>query len=757
MSAAQDPTVVELRLFGPPSVRVRGKLTSLQPKRLALLSYLTIAKPGSLHRRDVLLALFWPDCDSGRARASLRQALTGLRQALGDGVIVTQGDEGVGVARERVSCDVCRFGICLNEGDLDTAIQHYGGPLMHGVFLRGCHEFECWAEKERAHLEKAFTKTLEQLARTAETAGDMETATRRWDQLVDHEPTNAHAVLRVMTLLEAAQDRAAALRIADRHVAAWEEVAAAPNPAVVEMAERMKQEPRGLDVAPARVRSSRDKRRVASVAAVAVTMLTLLGIGLWGGARPTAPPIGDLPRLVVLPFDNVGPHPTAYVVDGFTEEINSRLARISGLYVTSRTSASLYKGRAKPLRDIGEELNVAFALAGAVRIDTTGPSSGRIRITAELLRIADGQRLWSDHFSAQFAPGAIFDVQSDIANEVARALNVVLIGSERVAITSHPTDNADAFDLYLLGRFHWNKRSQAGLEQAASYFEQAIQQDTAYALAYAGLADVYAILSAWGFAVPNVVNPKGKAAAHKALELDSTLAEAYVSLGWITFAYDRDWKAAESYFRRAIALNPRYATAHHWYSIVSLPLGRFDTAHAAIQRARQLSPLSMIINTQIALPFYYNRQHDAALEHFLAIMAIDSLYPPLLFELGEVYMAKGMYEDAVRVLARSNQISPNSRTRGVLGMAYGMAGRRDEAMAVLRELRESASQQYVPATAFAWLFIGLGEADSALSWLERAYEDRNWHLLLAGVDTHFDPLRGDPRFEELLARLNLPS
>jgi TolB-like protein/Flp pilus assembly protein TadD len=450
--------------------------------------------------------------------------------------------------------------------------------------------------------------------------------------------------------------------------------------------------------------------------------------------------------IAVLPFENLSGNPeNAYFTDGIQEEILTRLAKIADLKVISRTSTARYKSSPDNLRQIAKQLGVANILEGTVQ-----KAADQVRVNVQLIKAETDAHLWAETYDRKLTD--IFAVESDIAKTIAETLQAKLTGSEKTAIAKRPTMNSEAYELYLKGRFFWNKRTGPDLRKAIDYFKQAIDKDPKYALAYAGLADSYTLLSAYGAGSPQESFPSAKTAAQKALELDDTLAEAHTSLGQILLFYDLDLAGSTKEFERAIALNPNYATAHHWYGVgPAMSLGEFDRAIAELKRAQQLDPLSLIINADLGVAFATARRYDEAIAQLRKTIEMDPRFYYAHWNLGVALELKGELREALAEYKKAAELDDDPIVLGLIAHAYAKLGERDQAVKLLAQLQQVAAHRYVPFSTFAGVYMALGEKDKAIDYLERAYRDH----ALSGikVDPMLDPLRGDPRFEALVAKI----
>jgi TolB-like protein/Tfp pilus assembly protein PilF len=453
--------------------------------------------------------------------------------------------------------------------------------------------------------------------------------------------------------------------------------------------------------------------------------------------------------IAVLPFDNLSRDPdNAYFAEGVQDEILTRLAKVADLKVISRTSTQKYKSTPDNLRDIAKELGVSNILEGSVQ-----RAADQVRVTVQLINATTDAHLWAESYDRALTD--MFAVESEIAKTIADTLRAKLTGSEERMMSKKPTANPEAYELYLKGRFFWNKRTGEDLRKSIDYFDQAVAKDPGYALAYAGLADAYVLLSGFGAASPKDSLPEAKTAAEKGLELDSTLGEAHASLAQALLAYDFNFAGANREFRRAIELNPNYATAHHWYGeSVLTPLGRFEDAVAELKRALQLDPLSVIINADVGTVLTSARRYNEAIEQLRKALEMNPSFHYAHYNLGEALEMKGLTEDAIAEYEKATALNDDPVPQALLGHLYAKIGRKDEARQILQRLRDSAKERYVTPYVFAMIHLGLGEKDRAIDFLEKTYEDRDgYSIAFIKVDPFLDPLRGDPRFEALVQKV----
>jgi TolB-like protein/Flp pilus assembly protein TadD len=482
----------------------------------------------------------------------------------------------------------------------------------------------------------------------------------------------------------------------------------------------------------------------------ALLSIGLFFLGRYSAGNTTASPAG-IPNksIAVLPFDNLSRDPdNAYFCEGVQDEILTRLAKVADLKVISRTSTQHFKSAPDNLLEIAKQLGVAHVLEGSVQ-----RANNQIRVNVQLINALTDAHLWAETFDRKLTD--IFAVESEIAKTIADTLQTKLSGSEQRAIAARPTESTEAHQLYLKGRFFWNKRTGNDLKKSIDYFEQAIAADPNYALAYAGVADGYVLLPGYTAGTPRDCYPKAKAAAKKALELDDTLAEAHTTLAMAIWSYEFDFAQANREFQRAIEVNPNYATAHQQYGNVTLSaLGRFDDAIAEGKRAVELDPLSLIINADLGSDYYFARRYDEAIAQQRKTLEMDPGFYYARFNLAEALAAKRTFDEAILEHQKARASNDDPFVLGLLGHAYASSGNRTEALKILEQLKELSRQRYVSAYSFVVVYLGLGDKEEALRWLEQSYQDRagsdvGW----IRVDSLLDPLRGDPRFEAVAEKI----
>ena len=566
-------------------------------------------------------------------------------------------------------------------------------------------------------LNKTINKIREALGDSAESPRFVETVARR-----------GYRFLAEVKVVDAAPVRSS-------------ELATLPEPSAEA---RERPEPGGKPAAPKPVPPSVTLKMSALI--VLLVMASLASWKLYSWKRPAT----IIRSLAVLPLESLSSDASQdYFADGMTDELISDLGQISALRVISRTSVMAYKRARKPLPEIARELDVDAVVEGTVL-----RSGDQVRITAQLIEAATDKHLWSRSYEGQLRD--TLALQNQVAQAIADQIRINLNSQERAALKSVRVVNPQAYESYLKGRYFWNKRTAEGLKVALAYFNQAIDEDPRYAQSYSGLADTYALLGDWQYAVmtPKEALPRAKAAAIKALELDSTLGEAHNSLAFCLDGFDWDFPSAGKEFQRALELNPGYATAHHWYAWHLSLLGRYDEAIAEMRKAENLDPLSLIINADLAELLILAHSYDESILQSRKTIEMDRNFALAHNQLGQAYLQKHMNDEAVAELQEAVQLSAGSPTcLANLARAYAASGRRSEAAKLLSDLKKHSSPGYSHASEIAVVYAALGDKNQAMTWLEKGYEERfNPGVLLR---PGFDPLRSEPRFQELLRRIGL--
>jgi serine/threonine protein kinase/Tfp pilus assembly protein PilF len=488
------------------------------------------------------------------------------------------------------------------------------------------------------------------------------------------------------------------------------------------------------------------------VAGLLTLAAIVLGLNV-GGWRTrlvgwTSPP--KIGSLAVLPLENLSHDPEQeYFADGMTEALITDIAKIGTLRVISRTSVMRYKGTKKPLTQIARELNVDAIVEGSVQ-----RSGDRVRIDAQLIDARKDRNLWTESYQSDLSD--VLALQGNVARAVAGEIRAQLTPQESASISKSQTVNPRAYESYLQGRYFWNKRTPGDLNAAIKAFDGAIAIDPTYARAYAGLADSYATLGNNRLLPPDEAFPKAEAAAEKALSLDGDLAEAHASLAFAHWNYDFDWDVVDREYKKAIELNPGYATAYHWYSGYLSGMGRHSEAIAAVKKARELDPLSPRINANVGFILYFARQYDQAIEELQKSLQMDTGSGAPYLYLGMAYLQEGKFQEAIVALEKNSKVS-DSPAADALDLAYGyaVAGRREDSLKLLYQVMAEPHKTYMPALWVARVYTALGEKGDALTWLRKAYDERSPQLPFLHVDPRWDPLRFEPHFQDLLRQMKL--
>jgi TolB-like protein/DNA-binding winged helix-turn-helix (wHTH) protein/Flp pilus assembly protein TadD len=492
------------------------------------------------------------------------------------------------------------------------------------------------------------------------------------------------------------------------------------------------------------------KRHKVSVAVTLVLSMAAVAAAVY--FNPSGGGGQAIDSLAVLPFVNVDGNPdTEYLTDGITDGLINSLSQLPRLKIMSRNSVFRYKGREMDAQAAGKQLGVRAVLTGRV-----APHGDGVSISIELVDARDNRHLWGERYNYKLSE--IPAVQAELSRDISENLRLKLSGEDKQRLTKRYTENAEAFDLYLKGRFYLNALTPEEDKKSLEYFQRAIDKDPRYGPAYAGLAEYYAGVA---YAVttssipPKEAYSKAKAAALRAVELDDTLAEAHTSLGIIAMLHEWDWNGTEREFKRAISLNPNYVNAHHWYSHYLMYTGRFAESLAESQRVLALDPLDVAMNFHLGFHYFNARQYDQAIAQLQKVLGMDRKYSEAHVILGLVYGQKGLYKEAVTELQQSMGLG-GADHRGNIGRVYAASGKRDEAQKLLNQLQEESKHKYVSPYNGALIYEGLGQKDQAFAWLEKAYEERDSNIINLKVDPQFDSLHSDPRFTDLLRRVGLP-
>ncbi len=474
----------------------------------------------------------------------------------------------------------------------------------------------------------------------------------------------------------------------------------------------------------------------------------------FGKAATTSIPVRKLlpkDRVAILPLTNISSDPAdEYFADGMTEELISSVSRTKGLRVIARTSVMRYKGSNKSINEIGRELNVGSILEGSIR-----KAGNKLRISVQFVDTSNEEPQWSQDYDREIED--VLEIQSSIAQKVAEALQKHVLDRLTHTVQQKAKRNPESYINYLRGRQAWNQRTEESLKRAIGFFEESLKIDANYANAYTGLADSYATLALLEFMAPHEAYPKAKEAVGQALALDPQLAEAHTSLGLIQFQYDWDWEEAEKELKEAININPNYAPAHHFFADYLKAMGRFDEALVEIEKAQELDPLSLAINTGVGHVLYLSRQYDKAIEKYKRAVELDPNFMMTHIWFGRPYLEKGMFEEAISELETGVKLSGESTLAlAMLGHGLASAGRKDETMQILETLKERAKTQYVPSYWIAVIYNGFKDKEQVLVWMKKAYAERSSWLVWSNVEPRFAWLRNDPDVVELLKAMKFP-
>ena len=478
-----------------------------------------------------------------------------------------------------------------------------------------------------------------------------------------------------------------------------------------------------------------------------IVILLAVGFLIWRSSHTRARVARGKVMLAVLPFVNLtGDASQDYISDGLTEEMIAQLGELNqdGLGVIARTSAMAYKGTTRSVTQIGKELGVDYVLEGSVR-----RWGDRVRITAQLIQTPDQTHIWAENYERDRQD--ILKVQSEVSQAIAEQIAVALTPQQKARVQTAPRVDPRVYELYLLGRYEWNKRTEAGLNQAINDFQQAVSADANYAPAFAGMAQAYALLPYYGGTSANDATSKAKAAAGLALHLDDNLAEAHATLG-IVEASQFNWPSAEREYKRALQLNPNYATARHWYSFLLWMTNKHDEALSEMDRARQLDPLSLIVNTDEARLLCAAHETDQGVQLLQKVIKLDPNFAEAHRVLALAYIQESKNSAAIEEARRGVDLDPNDYERASMGYVYAVSGKKQEAKEILAELKKPSGGREVSPVYLSFIQVGLAEKEQAFALLEKAYQDRSVLLTQVQFEVIFDPLRSDPRFQDLWRR-----
>jgi TolB-like protein/DNA-binding SARP family transcriptional activator len=750
---------------------VRVDTASAQRKGLALLAVLAAAGERGVER-DALLALLWPESDEERARTSLRQLVHVLRNQLETPELLTRSAE-LRLNAEVISSDVAEFRAAIAAGDLETAAGLYRGPFLDAFHIRGADELERWIATERVTLASAAARAIETLAQRAEGDGDLRAAIGWWRRLGELEPLSGHAAIGLMRCLDAAGERAAALRHARVHeLLVQGELGEAPDGVVAAFAEKLRSsppqitplppaasaaEPNAAGTAepgqppaasfvvptpmPARPRFIGGSLRRTALAAFGVLVLVSIAYAVSVRSRAEVQT-----SIAVLPLANTSGDPTDDVIsDGLTENLIASLATIPDARVIGRTSAFRFRERALDIRAIADSLGVTTILDGSVQ-----RAGEQLKVSVQLVRAADGTVIWAETYDRRMID--LFVVQDEITRSIVNALHLRL---GRTPPAPPPLRDVEAYELYLRGRHLFTSRTdREGTEHARQYFEAALARDSLLAAAHAGLSDVYGRFAIFAHIPAREGHERARMHALRALALDSTLAEAHAALAHMHCVTDFEWDAAERGFERALALNPGYLFARMPFAICLMSTGRFRDAERALLAAQRLDPLSPAPSNMLGRLYVYQQQPDRAIAHLMQALELSPQMDLAWQQLGHAYLQKRMHGEAIRAFQRAAALS-GARDSAHLAYAYAVTGDTDMARGIIADLeaRPEGSAQIHFHLALA--HAGLGDADRAFHWLHRGFDEQASFMNGVFIDPAFAPLRSDPRWPALVSRLRL--
>jgi TolB-like protein/DNA-binding SARP family transcriptional activator/Tfp pilus assembly protein PilF len=768
-----------------------------QRRRLTLLVVLVRMGVRGMSR-ERLVSLLWPESTEESARHALDQLLYATRRDLGKHVVSSDGGQ-LRLDPHAVWSDVVQFELHLQRGEWEPAVGLYAGPFLDGVHLGDGLALDRWVDAERAALEERFVGALEHLARDAAERGDAQAAVAWWRRRVEVEPLSGRGALALTQALADAGDRVGALRYAHTYsVLLREELGTEANAELLALVARLTQEPApapavepnfpvpelvepAVASAPSPDTESQPRHHLLPgstpshqsvrlpLAALFACVLLAIGAGWWtlpGGRRaegtragavaPAAPATRstvDRQTVAVIPFVDMSPdRDHEYLADGITEELINALSRIEELRVVARTSAFTFKGQNADVREIGAKLGARTVLGGSIR-----RSGDRLRISVQLMEAENGYQIWSETYDRKL--NDVFAIQEEISRAVVRTLRPALVRTADAPLMPASTRNAEAYQLYMQGRYFWNQRTEEGLRKAMARFEEAIRVDPEYALAYSGLSDAHNALTDNGYVPEEPALTNAEVAVRTALRLDPELAEAYTSLGHLKL-HRWDWVGAEQDFRRSIELNPGYAVAYQYYAYLITFQGRFDEALPLIRRAQHLDPLSPAIQSNTGEVLLLARRFPEAVAQLRFALQMDSTRQDTRMHLASALTELRQYDDAITELQRVIATSDGWHRSAVaaLGYTHARAGRRAEAERVRAEVERARREgRSLSPTAYASLLGALGRRDEAFTVLDQAYATDRGGLVVIAVEPSVDPLRSDPRFAAFLGRLNRSS
>ena len=688
-------------LTGPPAQR----------HRIALLTLIVAAWPQPLSR-DRAMALLWPERDTANARRLLNLAVHVLRSAVGEDAIASTGD-GLLLNPSRVACDLHDLRAAIAANASERVVQLNSGPLLDGFHLDDSTEFGYWLDERRSELTHAYMGALLLLAERQEQSGDVHGRVGTCRRLVAADPYSGAYAQALMRALDAAGDRAGASHHASEHARRLHaDLDLEPDPEVVALAEQL----RAAAVRHPPAKHTAVRSRSASVA--------------------------------VLPFLNLSAdREDEYFADGITEDVIAHLSKIRALKVISRTSVMPFKQRQHSLKEIGTTLGATTVLDGSIR-----HVGDRVRIVAKLIAVETDQHLWVETYDRQLTD--IFSIQTDVAFQIAAALKAELSPDEQTRVRRGPTKDIQAYQLFLKGREWFIKYQPESFTRAIDYYERALAHDPTFALASAHMAMAYIELAEMGSTAPEIVYQRAADAAANALKLDPELDAAHCTMGYLKMVREFDWPGAERDFKRALELSPSNADTYALYGRMCAGLARYDEAIALQQRAHELDPMAQRMDVLTTL--LRAGRYEQAVAESEAALELDPGYDRARATLGWAYFLSGRRAEGLAELQRAVAVAPgNTIWLGQLGEAYAMTGDTEKARGILRELEERARAAYVSPYHFAYVYIGLGDYDTAMDWLERAVAERTGPTYSIKGSFLLAPLHAHPRFRALLQQMKL--
>jgi TolB-like protein/DNA-binding SARP family transcriptional activator/Tfp pilus assembly protein PilF len=764
--------MIELRTLGGVDLRSAAGDIALpltaQPKRLALLVFLSLGELSGYRRRDLVVGLFWPELDTAHARGALRQALHALRRAMGQDTICTRGEQEVSVNREALWCDAVAFRDYAEAGRHEDALKLYSGDFLEGFFASDvAPEYDQWIAETRADLRRRAAVCAWALARAHRDDGDLASAAALARRASELALEDENGVARLIAFLDELGDRGGALEVYNELVIRLRaEYDAEPSPETQALIDRVRRRtlatarPPAVDtpsVEASRAEASdvgpppglrpvvRRRHRVRTVAIVLGVGAVVLALADRGSAGFRTRPYS----IAVVPLQDLsGDTSRAYVAEGLTDQLITDLAQLGTLEVINRRTMMTYRGSRKSIRQIADDLHANAVLSGTIQ-----SFGDTVRMTAQIVLARGDRAIWAQTFEG--SRGDLLRMQREAARTAAQSIRGELTPSQRTSLPRVRAFDPEALDLYIKGRYYWNKRGP-GLLKSVGLFSNALDLDPTFALAYSGMADAYVQLGYGNGLAPGDAFPKARAAALRALDLDSTLAEPHATLAFVHMYYDLNWTAAEREFERAITLNPSYATAHEWYGLFLTAMGRFDEARRQERRAQELDPLSTAVGGTAAWVEYYAGDFRQAEDQLHIVLREDSMFALGHLYLGRVYEATHRPDSAMAQYRATGPLRTWVPTVSGEGYLLATLSRNVEARATLARLDSMRRSTYVSALAIAVVHVPLQEPDSAFAWLDRAVAERTNWLVWLNRDPRWRPLRVDPRFARLTHKLGLP-